>query len=80
MKALLAGQLGREAARGRNRDAVLADLARHLGEKDGAASDAWARSGIIGPWRTGGREKLRPALETARDFWKSSGRRHDADR
>jgi hypothetical protein len=39
IKALVDGKLGRDAARERNRDAVLADLERRLGEKEGAAPE-----------------------------------------
>ena len=39
-KALFDGKLGREAARERNRTAVLDDLARQFGEKEGAAANA----------------------------------------
>jgi hypothetical protein len=45
IKALLDGKLGRGAARERNRAAVLEDLARQFGEKEGTAPDAWPRSG-----------------------------------
>jgi hypothetical protein len=40
IKAVLDGKLGCEAARERDRDAALDDLARQFGEKEGAASDA----------------------------------------
>jgi hypothetical protein len=39
IKALADGKLGRDAARERNRAAVLADLERRLGEKEGAAPE-----------------------------------------
>jgi hypothetical protein len=37
---LLDGKLGRDASRERNRAAVLHDLARQFGEKEGVAADA----------------------------------------
>ena len=40
VKALLVGKLGREAARERNRRAVLEKIARKLREKEGTAADA----------------------------------------
>jgi hypothetical protein len=40
IRALLDGKLGRETARERNRTAVLDDLARQFGEKEGAAANA----------------------------------------
>jgi hypothetical protein len=39
VKALLDGKLGREVARERNRAAVLDELARWFGEKEGTAAD-----------------------------------------
>jgi hypothetical protein len=38
IRALLDGKLGREAARERNRDAVLADLARRFRDKPNSAA------------------------------------------
>jgi hypothetical protein len=40
VKALLVGKLGREAARERNRAAVLQKISRKLREKEGTATDA----------------------------------------
>jgi hypothetical protein len=40
VKALLGGKIGHEAACERNRDAVLEELTRQLGEKEAAASGA----------------------------------------
>jgi hypothetical protein len=52
IRALLDGKLDREAARERNRAAILEGLDRKLAgadRPDGAASEAWPRSGKSGP-------------------------------
>jgi hypothetical protein len=58
IKALLDGTLGREAARQRNCDAVLEEIARKLDARkaNGAASDAKPRSGRTGRAGRGSRK------------------------
>jgi hypothetical protein len=58
IKALLDGQLGRDAARERNRPAVLEELARRFRDKPNSAAAAHKpRSGKTGP-RAGGASQL----------------------